>query len=353
MVFCCVGNCSKKSGKGQQSDVRHFLRFYPIPKDQVLRKKWEMRVNRRKEDITDTMFVCSDHFHDSDFESSSFIKSRISYCPKMHIPLKKDSIPNNDRCSGLMLIPKNQNVSTNPVRRRAYRFNDNKLTELIEENNQRVWGITADEPESDSLALTDASTACSSSSKLTEKEVQCNITIKTKTVDVQTTISIPCSTNSNAETVDYDSESDESEAENSSDEEYLPFTDNLGDDTIPVNSSHIIKKTKVTKKEKVTEKTYDIDWVFVNITHLLLLFNFYFEYGSKILHKSVRFCGATVLVDFLCSIGHRKTWQSSPSYKRQYLINIVLSAATTMSGTRFATMQYFLELTGKWHSIYL
>ena len=49
MVYCCVGGCSNLHGrKDQKSKVRHFLRFYTIPKDLPLRKKWEARLNRRK-----------------------------------------------------------------------------------------------------------------------------------------------------------------------------------------------------------------------------------------------------------------------------------------------------------------
>ena len=58
MVYCCVGGCSNLHGrKDQKSKVRHFLRFYTIPKDLPLRNKWEARLYRRK-NIYHRIYVC-------------------------------------------------------------------------------------------------------------------------------------------------------------------------------------------------------------------------------------------------------------------------------------------------------
>ena len=135
MVYCCVGGCSNLHGrKDQKSKVRHFLRFYTIPKDLPLRKKWEARLNRRKTDITASMFVCSDHFHDSDFEPSPLLKSRINFTPKMQIPLKKGSVPNTDPETGCLSIP----GSTMRRKRRAYRFDEDHLSGRIL-NHRPPW----------------------------------------------------------------------------------------------------------------------------------------------------------------------------------------------------------------------
>ena len=137
MVYCCVGGCSNLHGrKDQKSKVRHFLRFYTIPKDLPLRKKWEARLNRRKTDITASIFVCSDHFHDSDFEPSPLLKSRINFTPKMQIPLKKGSVPNTDPETGCLSIPGVNNAEK--ARQRAYRFDEDHLSGRIL-NHRPPW----------------------------------------------------------------------------------------------------------------------------------------------------------------------------------------------------------------------
>ena len=78
MVFCCAGNCTKKSG--DVSSTRNFLRFHKFPRDNQLRKKWLERIDRRQIDaksLSKASVVCSDHFEDGDFNTSSFIKSTI------------------------------------------------------------------------------------------------------------------------------------------------------------------------------------------------------------------------------------------------------------------------------------
>ena len=65
-MSCCAYGCSKTGGR-DQSDVRSWLRFCPVPKDRKLRRSWAHRIKRRYTDLTDSMVVCSDHFDDYSF----------------------------------------------------------------------------------------------------------------------------------------------------------------------------------------------------------------------------------------------------------------------------------------------
>ena len=96
----------------------------------------------------------------------------------------------------------------------------------------------------------------------------------------------------------------------------------------------------------VAEKTNPVSWVIVNIQQLLLLISkFCFECGSQLTERKVRFRGATVLFDYVCSGGHRDTWQSSPSSHRNSHLNSLLSFCVTLSGIRFTAFKHFMELS--------
>ena len=108
------------------------------------------------------------------------------------------------------------------------------------------------------------------------------------------------------------------------------------------------KKTKMKqpKGRPVAERSYPISWIIVGVQQLFLLFSFCIECGSRLVARKVRFRGATVLVDYVCSAwGHRNTWQSSPSSHRHFLLNSLLSFSGTLSGIKYSSMQHFMELS--------
>ena len=112
--------------------------------------------------------------------------------------------------------------------------------------------------------------------------------------------------------------------------------------------SQVQKKTKMKqpKGKPDAEKSYPISWIIVNVHQFLLLFSFCIECGSRLVGRKVRFRGATVLVDYVCSKwGHSNTWQSSPSSHHYSHLNSMLSFSVTLSGIRFAAMQHFMELS--------
>ena len=73
-VNCEASGCTKREG-GDKSIVRHWIRFYRLPKDQILRSLWLDRLDREEKDVKDTALVCSDHFHDTCFDNILEVRS--------------------------------------------------------------------------------------------------------------------------------------------------------------------------------------------------------------------------------------------------------------------------------------
>ena len=107
MANCCVGGCTKKYGSppNGMSDFRRFIRFYRFPKEKAMQKKWIARVFRRRQDINpQSMYVCSDHFEDDDFDFHSLQKAELFSQERLKglkVLLKKDAVPNTDRSTGI------------------------------------------------------------------------------------------------------------------------------------------------------------------------------------------------------------------------------------------------------------
>ena len=73
----------------------------------------------------------------------------------------------------------------------------------------------------------------------------------------------------------------------------------------------VFKETKVTKNGVETKTSYPVQWAFVQIQQLLLLFTYCLECGKELRTKHYRFIGSALIIDYICATGHSNTWSSS------------------------------------------
>jgi hypothetical protein len=76
-VSCAAYGCFKVFGR-DTSDVRNWLRFYPIPNGKKKRTLWAQRIKRKEEDLNNGMRVCSDHFDDACFKNIMEVSRLVS-----------------------------------------------------------------------------------------------------------------------------------------------------------------------------------------------------------------------------------------------------------------------------------
>ena len=140
VLNCCAYGCYKKLG--DTSNVRHFLRFMRFPKDTKRQKAWIDRIKRVPHDVNpSTMYVCSDHFFDSQFEQSPYLRSRYQYEGRMKIPLKSDAIPNTDPSTmNYKVPPPITEQDETPRSKRRRRQDLNHIDELVAENSRILFG---------------------------------------------------------------------------------------------------------------------------------------------------------------------------------------------------------------------
>ena len=294
MVYCCVGGCTNDLGR-QSSSFRHFLRFYNFPKDKVISKKWVARINRRPCDVrTKTMHVCSDHFCDEDFVLSNFLRSKISFSDKMHIPLKQDSIPNaipnTDRQTGEKHIKHamNQSLDQGSSSRKSYRFNLDNLESIIHQNEEILKLVSSpsvlDQSEAKKQEQQRDLAIGNENQDLNSKPIQC--CVGTKYVHCKTEES--CLNHSNELIENSRSKYDScAESDISND---LPVEYELRLET--VYSGKVDRKTEMKIKQSVSSKSYSIKWVIVNIQKLLPLFKLCLNCGfhSYELFTTINLC---------------------------------------------------------------
>ena len=96
---CVVGGCAHKVGQTSKQPGRKFLIMHKVPKDGQMRQKWDMRVNRQSDHVCEnkmkTYYVCSDHFHDSDYETNDLtVMKLLGYEKRMRMRLKPNAVPN-------------------------------------------------------------------------------------------------------------------------------------------------------------------------------------------------------------------------------------------------------------------
>ena len=103
--FCATAGCANRSGRDVSSKIegRPFLRYFLIPKDPSLRKKWVSRIGRVGFRPSNYTRICSDHFHDSDMDTTF-----LDYGGKK-VKLRADAVPNTDRSTGFKLDPLDTN----------------------------------------------------------------------------------------------------------------------------------------------------------------------------------------------------------------------------------------------------
>ena len=99
--FCAMSGCTNRSSRDSSSKIkeRSFLRYFLIPRDVTMRKKWVARIGRDHFNPSNYTRICSDHFHDSDMDTS-FLESGGK-----KVKLRPGAIPNTDRSTGAKLDP--------------------------------------------------------------------------------------------------------------------------------------------------------------------------------------------------------------------------------------------------------
>lgn len=63
---CVVRDCDSSELKNPD------LKFYPIPKEENVKKKWLKAINRSGEELTKRSKVCSKHFKNTDYTVTRF-----------------------------------------------------------------------------------------------------------------------------------------------------------------------------------------------------------------------------------------------------------------------------------------
>ena len=380
MVHCGEGDCTNSYKKKQLVSKwpgRKFVRFYRMP-DPEKRKdiflQWKLRLRRRPEDVNKNTRVCSEHFTDADFEPFDFSMSQQSESTTRNwIRLKKDAIPNTDRTTGEVKVyfqAEGETSSSSKPGRKRVRRDIGYIDQLINENDIIVGrspntytttsgevceeiavAVDIDVPQLITASDRYLSVVISADSG-NSKGVQCSPPQKNFSTQTGLSSSLvlsgPNARTSSEDTdqlpTELDVESDSEGCSTDGDDEYIPgpalASSRSGD--------KVIRKTQMKTKGKVSNRTYPISWVYVNIQQLLLLFSYCFKCGGKILSCQPRFTGIAISIDFVCSmctLGNRtSTWHSSPILKRQFLINVKHSCSLMMSGLRFQSVQNFWNL---------
>jgi len=379
MVHCGEGDCTNNLSKKNMISKwpgRQFIRFYLMP-DPVKKKdlflKWRSRIRRRPEDVKRSTRICSEHFAEEDFDPYDLANARkAASTKKMWIRLRPDSIPNTDRQTGKMIVhfSSPETEETTPLRpgRKRVRRDIEYIDELISDNDKILGSSSNDlsntEPEdryqvekpsasenNDCVSIPSVHTnrylsALMSASTETCKGVQ--VSPSKKDCSTQTGLSSLSVTRSSTSVEDLGDKFQESESDNeleqtSSDEEYHP-----GPLMAAASDKKVQRKTQMKTHGKVFTKTLPISWVYVNVSQLQQLFRFCPGCGGRVLQTRLRFTGAAVSVDYVCSlctIGFNpSTWHGSPILRRKFVINIHTSCSIMLTGLRFQSMTNFHNL---------
>lgn len=96
---CVVGGCRHRVGNPSKIPKRPFLILHGAPTDKARRRKWDTRINRELgrvcSSVMEKYYVCSDHFHDTDYELSDMTRIQLmGYKGRMKLRLKAGAVPN-------------------------------------------------------------------------------------------------------------------------------------------------------------------------------------------------------------------------------------------------------------------
>lgn len=99
---CVVGGCTLRAGQTSKRPGRQFLIMNKAPEDGQMRQKWDKRADRQPGHVCESKMkaysVCSDLFHDPDYERSSFSEMKIlGYDKKRDYGChQQQKVPNTD-----------------------------------------------------------------------------------------------------------------------------------------------------------------------------------------------------------------------------------------------------------------
>ena len=161
---CVVGGCTHQVGQASQRPDRQFLIMHKAPKDKQTRQKWDVRVNRQPSHVCEskmsTYYVCSDHFHDSDYDPIDFnMMKLLGYKKRMKMRLKPEAIPNTHPDKDELQLYLNGQVHegevpSHPARSKRARLTRRVLNEMDEFSSSidtAAFPYTAPELQKDDL----------------------------------------------------------------------------------------------------------------------------------------------------------------------------------------------------------
>lgn len=301
--FCAEATCSNNSQRQKTSNIpgRGFLRFYKLPKNEVRRIQWVSRMKRqfgwKPSNYTK---ICSDHFHDNDFEPGDLMKFRDNpNLPNLKLRLKQDAIPCTDRNTGQYIDPL---ISPSTPKRPVPRMRNQELEQ--------------DTPE---YSVDDAG------SKMTQSDCGTDEFFDVEQDFINDFL---------AEDDGFDCEDESPEYDPVDSEDDAGFTDSDFSDDYLEEDEEIVYQDK----NAITSK---FQWAFVSIPLLLSLFDLCPKCGSHCNIINVRTKGFALTVEYKCRgiLPHHEIWRNSPFTKRYFDINLMLPAMATMCGLGYTLLE--------------
>ncbi|XP_055379040.1 52 kDa repressor of the inhibitor of the protein kinase-like [Condylostylus longicornis] len=116
MGKCKVKNCKNYEGKKTEKQIK----FFKLPKDEILRAKWLTACGLNKQCSMNTVKVCSDHFVESDYCLKDVLLNTTT--KKKH--LKKEAVPSQN-------IPDIYEYMDNKTNRRSKKERQNLIKKVL------------------------------------------------------------------------------------------------------------------------------------------------------------------------------------------------------------------------------
>ena len=352
---CVVGGCTHKVGQASKRPDRQFLIMHKAPRDKQIRQKWDVRVNRQPSHVCEskmtTYYVCSDHFHDSDYDPSDFnVMKLLGYEKRMKMRLKPEAIPNTHPDKDELQLYLNGQVHegevpSHPVRSKRARLTRRVLNEMDEFSSSidtAAFPYTAPELQTDDLHAPSSSMESVEPPVIDAPEAVMEHDIVTATLSSEI-INEPHSDSSDhwypdLYESDFESDSDDGSASDGSD--YDPDDDHQNGRG--ANSTFNLQQQGPRQKKDKRKSIGEFVWAMVSMNHLLQLFKWCPECGSKNTIVGSCVMGLCVKIQYRCS--NRKTphtgiWTSSPVSHKRYLINILFTSTLNLCGIGYSAIQ--------------
>jgi THAP domain len=347
MVHCCVVDCCNASHKiimYKETNVR--IGYHTFPKRDKSPKRyrlWLDRISRKDFVPSSCTVVCSQHFQESDFQTS-FLQQTLMPDPKMKLNLKRTAVPSLD-------LRGTATCSNDPpaTKKSSVYLRKKQVTEIME-GVASTSGVTADNKsnadyyfdniyEQDFIGNEDilASTPTRDEDGGTGIGCQCELGQET----LKNVLGISSDSDQNAENsyndpkdLSYFLPSDIDETGSASDSESESENDPECEDE--------------TNGERVKNTMFISFW-----SSLLILLSVCNQCASPVENIRRSTTGSMLTVKTTCKKGHNFTWRSQPLVKRVPLGNVLIAGAVYLSGLTFQATKTFadtlkLQLMSNW-----